>query len=92
MIENVYTLRFMNRNDKMHEYRIDVSGLPGIESLHDQEHILLDAGQIMEVPVRVRADVDTLSTRSEYIEFHVTSDQHPELTITKEARFLGPVQ
>lgn len=92
MIENVYTLRFMNKDDQMHDYRIDVSGLSGIESMHDQQQIILDAGQIIEVPVRVRTGEDALSTRSEHIEFHVTTDQHPDLTITKEARFLGPVQ
>ncbi|MDZ7737080.1 MAG: cytochrome c oxidase accessory protein CcoG [Gammaproteobacteria bacterium] len=92
VIENVYTLRFMNKGDQMHEYSIDVSGLPGIESMHDHQLIILDSGEIIEVPVRVRAKEDVLNSRSEYIEFHVLTSQHPDLTITKEARFLGPLQ
>jgi len=91
VIENVYTLRFMNRDDRLHEYRIDVSGLPGIESLHDHHEILLEGGEIVEIPVRVRAEEDMLQKRSEPIRFHVTTPQHPDLTLTKEARFLGPI-
>ncbi len=91
VIENVYTLRFMNKDDQIHEYRIDVSGIEGARIVMDHEDIILDGGEIIQVPVRVRIGEDKLDARSERINFHVRSLQHPDTTITKEARFLGPL-
>ncbi|MEX2515648.1 MAG: cytochrome c oxidase accessory protein CcoG [Gammaproteobacteria bacterium] len=92
VIENVYTLRFLNKDHQAHEYQLEVTGLPGIERLIDHKHIILDGGEIIEVPVRVRVNSDVLGKRSERIYFEVTSMQHQDIVITKEARFLGPVK
>ena len=91
VIENVYTLRFMNKDDQIHEYKIAVSGIEGARIIMDHEAIILDGGEIMQVPVRVRAGEDKLDERSERINFHVRTLQHPDTTVTKEARFLGPL-
>lgn len=91
VIENVYTLRFMNKADRLHEYNISVSGLPGVEIELDHRHIILDSGEIMEIPVRVRAEEDVLNQRSEKIHFRVSTLDNPDDSLAKEARFLGPI-
>ena len=90
LIENVYTLKIMNMDDRTRFYYLDVSGINGISVHTDQAPIKAASGEVLSVPVRVRADELNLEARSNEIEFILTTEDY-ELTVTETARFLGPV-
>ncbi|MCK5668877.1 MAG: cytochrome c oxidase accessory protein CcoG, partial [Gammaproteobacteria bacterium] len=97
MIENVYTLKVINIEERERTYRLEVEGITGL-TLVDKDLIEVDAGSVTDRPVRVRVYEDNLQERSTPFIFRltvvegkgVTVTEDNELTITAEARFLGP--
>ncbi|MCY4155431.1 MAG: cytochrome c oxidase accessory protein CcoG [Gammaproteobacteria bacterium] len=89
LIENVYTLKVMNMDDKTRSYILDVTGIDGITVHTDQDPIRATGGEVLSVPVRVRAAEFNLTARSSAIEFILTTADE-ELSVTETARFLGP--
>ena len=90
LIENVYTLKILNMDDKNHEYILRAEGIPGLVLDYDADTINVDAGKVIDLPVRIRVDEDSLESRSNNIGFILTAEDNPQLTITEPARFLGP--
>jgi len=90
LIENVYTLKILNMDNVAHRYTLSVAGIPGLELHTDMSEIKVMAGDIMELPVRLRADEAELTARSSKIVFELIAADHPELAVREEARFLGP--
>jgi cytochrome c oxidase accessory protein FixG len=54
-IENVYTVRLVNKDTRAHTLRLDVSGLPGATIDSEQREYRVGGGEIVSIPVRVRA-------------------------------------
>ena len=90
LIENIYTLKLINMDDKTHEYKLDVEGVDDLILLNDDENIIVEGGDVVDLPVRVRADEDNLKQRSSIIYFTLSSKDDDELSIKQEAKFLGP--
>ena len=92
-IENVYTLKVLNMDNHPHQYRISING-EGIEHMRliaDQNPVSVNAGTVLDVPVRVRVDEEHLEHRSSRIRFIITDLHNPDLEVTEGARFLGPM-
>jgi len=89
LIENVYTLKIINMDEQTHTYRLEVNGIKGL-LLVDQNSITVDAGTVQDKPVRLRAHEDNLRERSSHIIFKLTALDDDALSVTEEARFLGP--
>lgn len=89
MIENVYTLKIINMEEQAHTYRLYVKGIKGL-ILVDKDPIEVDAGTVLDRPIRLRAYEDNLQDRSSHIIFKLTAVDDDALTVTEEARFLGP--
>ncbi len=77
-------------DDKNHEYILQAEGIPGLVLDYDTDTINVDAGKVIDLPVRIRVDEDSLESRSNDIGFILTAEDNPKLTITESARFLGP--
>jgi cytochrome c oxidase accessory protein FixG len=90
LIENVYTLKILNMDKVAHRYTLSVAGIPGIELFTDMKDIEVTGGDVMELPVRLRADEAELKARSSKIVFELVASDKPELSVQEEARFLGP--
>jgi len=90
LIENVYTLRVFNKDRDPHRYTLSASGLPGLELLQEREAFDVPAGEIVSHPVRVRVDPASLEGPANDIRFTVRAVDEPDITISEEARFLGP--
>jgi polyferredoxin len=89
MIENVYTLKIINMDEQAHTYRLYVKGIKGL-ILVDKDPIEVDAGTVLDRPIRLRAYEDNLQERSNHIVFKLTALDDDTLTVTEDARFLGP--
>jgi cytochrome c oxidase accessory protein FixG len=90
LIENVYRLRVMNIDNLPHVYDVTATGIDGLQLEKDRE-IEVEPGRVMTLPVRLAADPQKLPKRSMTITFQLTARDNPTLTITEEARFLGPI-
>jgi polyferredoxin len=90
-IENVYTLRLINKDTRAHTVTLGVSGLQDatIDSDHDEYRV--GAGEIVSIPVRVRAPRQAVAGSVELqILARPASDDEPGSSAL--ARFVAPVR
>jgi polyferredoxin len=90
LIENVYTLKVLNMDERPHTYTLSAAGIPDLKLLQDQA-IVLQGGCVQEVAVRLQADPGNLAKRSTEVTFELQTTDNPKLKVTEEARFLGPL-
>ena len=89
-IENVYTLKIINMDEKDHNYNLSVSGIKGIVLEMKNGQISVKSGTVADLPVRVKVDEDTLKTRGTDIVFTLSAVDDKDLSTSEKARFLGP--
>ncbi len=89
LIENVYTLKVLNMDDRPHVYRLEVKGLEGVQIDLDHE-IRVAPGEVLDLPVRLRIDPVNLERAGNEIEFVLTAEDDPSIRITQKSRFIGP--
>jgi polyferredoxin len=91
LVENVYTLKIINMDDFDHSYELTVSGAEGLELITRDPEIRVPAGEVLSLPVAVRADPAVLERAANEIKFTLSAKDDPELSRTEKGRFLGPV-
>ena len=91
LVENVYTLKLINMDEKPHDFRLEVSGLENARLKLDRPVVHVDSGDVLNLPVSVQVDPVVLKRPANEIEFTLTATDKPDLTRTETARFLGPV-
>lgn len=89
LIENRYTLKIMNMDQHLHDYRIDVVGLEQLEMVGN-DYIQVEPGEVAEVPMRLRIDPVFLGETNYTIEFTVTAIDGSNDRSSSESRFIGP--
>lgn len=89
-VENVYTLKILNMDTRDHRYSLRAEGIEGLRLVADHDIVDADAGEVIEVPVRLQVDERRLQQRSTPVRFVLQATDAPSLTVTEEARFLGP--
>ena len=89
MIDNVYTLRILNKDSREHRYQIDITGIENATLLLDSSDIFIGAGAIADIAATVRADVRDKSGSSE-LAFRVTSVNDASISTEESARFVSP--
>ena len=92
LIENVYTLKIINMDNIDHSYTLSAEGIDNLQLVKDMDAITVESGTVLDLPVRVRASEDSLDQRSQEIYFTLQSMENSELTITQDAKFIGPQQ
>ncbi|MBN7798042.1 cytochrome c oxidase accessory protein CcoG [Parahaliea mediterranea] len=90
-IDNVYTLHLANMAERVHAYRISVSGLDGVEVIGNTQYTL-DAGQVRELSLRLRMPPGALNKPSTPIEFHAEATDNPRQRASAESRFMMPIE
>ncbi len=88
-IENLYRLRVLNMDQKAHTYAVVAAGVPGLTAISDPV-IEVAAGEIADVPVRLRAPAASLHKVSTTIEFTLTSTDDAGWEVSEHSRFLAP--
>lgn len=91
LVENVYTLRLVNMDEKPHEFSLTVTGVPGVHLDMDRPNLYVRGGAVSEFAVRVQVDPDQLTARSTRVDFHLSALDEAALSVTNDARFLGPI-
>ena len=91
MVENVYTIKIINKDIKPHEFELSAEGLPDIKLNMPKRRLYAEPGSVVEVPVSIEVDPDKLEQRTSPVYFTLQASDDPELKTVEEARFLGPV-
>jgi cytochrome c oxidase accessory protein FixG len=90
-IENVYTLRLINKDTRPHTLKLAISGLP--DATLDSEHseYRVGGGEILSVPVRVRAPRRAAggSVELQFLARSITADGSESSAV---ARFVAPAR
>jgi cytochrome c oxidase accessory protein FixG len=89
-IENVYTLRFINKDTRGHVLSLQAHGIDGltIEAQHELQQVA--GGEVLSIPVRIRAPAGNVSGGKD-IEIVVRSADG-KIETRSETRFIAPVQ
>ena len=88
-IENVYTLKILNKSELKRSFDLSVSG-PGLLTLDPAAPVFSVApGEVYPAVVRVRRDAYQ-PTGSETIQFHIAARDNPQVAATHAARLLAP--
>lgn len=90
LIENVYTLKLINMDDRPHRYRISVSGIDGLKLSLDGGDSLIRSGAVASIAARVSVDPVKLHQPGNTIVFAIVARDDPKLAASEKARFLGP--
>jgi cytochrome c oxidase accessory protein FixG len=90
LIENVYTLKILNMDSTSHRYILRAEGIDGLKLATDQGEIMVEAGSVYQMVVRLQADEFNLEQRSVPVSFHLQAANANHLKVVEEARFVGP--
>ena len=90
LIENVYTLKVINKGGGTSVFTVSIDGLEGAQVLSEGRQVAVAEGEVRDMVVRVQVNPVYLERRSSVLSFTVTST-HGHLSATEPARFLGPL-
>ena len=90
LIENVYTLKVLNMDSNPHRYILWADGIDGLKLVTDEDEIMVEAGSVHQIVVRLQADEFNLEKRSVEVNFHLRATDANHLVVVEEARFVGP--
>jgi len=88
-IENVYTVRIINKDTQPHEFTLRVSGLQNAQLDSERPSYIVAAAEIKSVAVRVRVPPQAVSGGNN-VELTVTASDAPEINANAKARFFAP--
>jgi len=88
-IENVYTLKVMNKAQSEQTFTIEATGLEGLQ-YQGRKEIHADAGELVTVPVELSVEPEQLPSSTNKIVFHVRSADDPSIEDASDSRFIGP--
>jgi cytochrome c oxidase accessory protein FixG len=89
-IENVYTLKILNKSDIGHVMIFSAEGVPGITIETEPAELELGGGQIMSIAARVSAPRTSLVAGGQDIIISAQAADDDQLRTKGEARFIAP--
>ncbi|MBA1264489.1 cytochrome c oxidase accessory protein CcoG [Stutzerimonas stutzeri] len=89
MVENVYTLKVMNKAQSEQTFIIEASGIDGLR-YEGRNEIHAAAGELITIPVELSVSPEKLPSSTNDIVFHVRSANDSSIKDDAESRFIGP--
>ena len=89
-IENVYTLRILNMDNSDHAFRVEATGIEGIEVDMQDMPIAVNAGEIATLPLRLRVPRSAVGAGGTTIQIRAQAVDNENIGITQSTRFIGP--
>jgi cytochrome c oxidase accessory protein FixG len=90
LIENVYTIRVINKDTQMHVYNLTATGITGLELKSKATRFSVPETSVISIPVRLVVDPVNLKKPVQTIYFHVVTEDET-LEATEKGRFIGPL-
>jgi polyferredoxin len=88
-VENVYTLRILNKDKLPHAFRISLTGLDAVTMETAVPAVTVDAGTVFSTAARLRVPAGTVRGGRD-IAFVIESQDQPGLTSRSKSRFIAP--
>lgn len=88
-VENVYTVRIINKDTQPHAFTLNVEGLKDAELDAEQPHVQIADGEVATLALRLRAQ-PTDTGGSHEIQVIAAAVDDPELRVTTPSRFFTP--
>jgi cytochrome c oxidase accessory protein FixG len=89
LIENLYTLRVMNTDERHHTYRLSVSGLPTL-TLANTREIDVPATTTRSISVALHAEPEQGRKGSQPVAIDIVDVDNPKITLHEKAAFYLP--
>jgi polyferredoxin len=89
-IENVYTLRVINKDSERHAYDVRAEGLPTLVVETDPPVVEVGAGEIRSIAARALVEDGAIPSGGHTITFRLTARDTAALTTTEKARLFTP--
>jgi cytochrome c oxidase accessory protein FixG len=89
-VENVYTLKVLNKSERDHPLTLEVSGLENLSLEMDPATPVAVAGEMTVIPVRVQADRNSNTGGGHELIFLLQSELDPEVDAKSKVRFFLP--
>ncbi len=90
LIDNVYRIHLSNLDPDPRSFRIEVSGIEGVEIIGSQV-VTVQGGELAELSLRIRANPLDLSQPGTPLTFKATRVDDSSVTIESESRFIKPL-
>jgi cytochrome c oxidase accessory protein FixG len=90
VIENVYTVRLINKDTREHTMRLEMHGLEQGVLDTDQDVLVVGAGEVLAAPIRIRVPGHVVKG-AKPLRIVAQSMDEVALTASAETRFLAPV-
>ena len=88
-IENVYTLKIMNKAQQDIVYRIEADGLDGL-LYEGRREVRALAGEVLAIPVELSIDAEKLPSSTNEITFRIRATDDESIHNDASSRFIGP--
>ncbi|MEX6502758.1 cytochrome c oxidase accessory protein CcoG [Pseudomonas zhanjiangensis] len=88
-IENVYTLKIMNKAQRDVTYLIEADGLDGLV-YEGKREITAQAGEVLSLPIELSIEPEKLPSSTNEIMFRVRSIDDASINNDADSRFIGP--
>ena len=88
-IENVYTLKLINKTDRSQSYRVEVESGAGIALAGGPKVVQAEAQQVLSLPLVVTAPANTRGRQALSFRIHSSDGTSSE---TVDSSFFGPLQ
>jgi len=89
LVENSYTLKILNMDQREHSYELTFSGLDhGI--IIGKNKVFVAGGEVTELPIRLQIDPSNIPATNTSIVFLIESTDGSDYLATAESRFIGP--
>ena len=88
-IENVYTLKVMNKAQSEQTFIIEAVGLEGLQ-YEGRNEVRAEAGELVTIPVELSVAPEQLPSSTNEVVFHIRSADDSSIEDEAESRFIGP--
>ncbi|MFL6575959.1 MAG: cytochrome c oxidase accessory protein CcoG [Povalibacter sp.] len=89
-LENVYTIRLINKDETAHVVHLSVRGLPDARIDMDDTSPTIEAGTVVSLAVRIRVPTGSVMGGRD-IQIVVSSEDESRIETIAKARFIAPV-
>ena len=89
-IENIYSLKVINKTQQRQEYRLSLVDGDGFE-LQGKTALSLAPGEIVDVPVSVAMTTERPASSSQTLSFRIEDSDEPQVYSVANSRFVAPM-
>lgn len=86
-IENVYTLKILNKSQQEYTYKVTVEGLPELKYI-GEDTITAAAGEVFTLPISVAVDPALLESKSTKVTISVVALEDESIAVNEPSKFL----